>query len=353
MILLLVLCSCSSGNTGKESIETPVTQETESEEDGFNYINESFMVASKIVKDEGWLFYTKDRELRKCRFDLTEEMLVFSEYSLDEFVINQGGYTIQKVWGGENDFYRYDYYIGNVRDNSISEVSFVSTGMSRIIGYQLMLPYKDIIIVQDTTEGSSTTDVEIWNLEGMRQKKVFSGKIDNISVIEDAIYYLPIDRNTMTNSNTVMRYDIKSGKKEAFIEFEVLKADGAVSYSSPDLYFSGRNILIRTGSKTFITSIDDASLKELDLEIEKPDTVKSVKIELVYTDDGNLYFSYYFAAENDTSSEKFGSAQYYIVKNGSIELIASEREYRGGNIFISDGYLYYFDENEEIAREEL
>ena len=188
-------------------------------------------------------------------------------------------------------------------------------------------------------------------------------------VVDDSIYFQPAyyevepdgSVDLMKGSGVekrIMRYDIANDTIETVFEYERPKNHewytGEIysKYHWQGIWYDNRNIIVCNPWTSFVyTSIDDIAPQSIIFEARKGFYDGAGYIP---STDGDLYFWYYRASEKDNTGEGFyGDTEYFMVKQGSSELIKLKMFECYWPLFFFGGYLYYQNEDDELAREKM
>ena len=339
LLLVLLQPGCGNGTPPEEpeienlpEVTVPELTETvpdTSEEEvlfGMNMIHdgsieEKFIEEKHLYFYDGWIYYNNsDMEARKCRLDLTQDMLAFPGGS--HLKLNQDGYGLLMIY--QDGFYIFD------ANNGIAEAVSLPAYYSRIL-------YKNYIFgrIETIVNGFHEYWLEMYDLKDNIAKTIFPETLFDFAVVDDSVYYLPYygnDDKTMPGS-TIMRYDINSGETEKVFEFEMK------GYYHPKAHFNNRTILIQYDSSSFVyTSIDEIAPKAFEIEIDR-----SIEyFEVIPSTDDDIYLVLRHGNEgysDDTPPD------WFRIAHGSTEPVLLKGFDMDGSsypAYFSDGYLYYF-----------
>ena len=344
-----------------DNIDTTPTPDTEEETSVFDsYIGKPspIFVSQKgkfdiLNDDKEWFYYYVSRqgEMRKCKLDLSEDICVFSSVFLtSDFYLNPD--ACFTGW----DSPKGNMFVFNVIDNARERVDWVSIqNMRSVILYQ-----EHFLFFSSGPEAS----LEMHDLAGNHIKKIYSGQIDSYAVIDDAVYFYSSLSGDIwdfgkaeTYDNSVIKYDIATETTETLFEFEVKEAygleesTGVLKLFSPRVAYNMRDIIVQNSATSFVyTSIDNINPKEIELG---PAENYYDWAFFIHSNDDNLYFALYKADERDNDGEQFGHYTYFMISQGTTELIELKQFDCHYHMFFSDGYLYYLNEDGEPVREKM
>lgn len=307
----LIFNTVEDASTDKEG-KAPLTSFNAQDIDDFIY-------RKNFYKVNDWIYYLADSELRKCKPDLTEDALLEQDV-YDFYIQNSNLYYSQN---NSKEIYWTDLNNLNFHANKISELKDTNNW----IVYQNSVIYtKDI-----------SNELMIYNIDQNTEKECVCDNVAYLSVLDHYVYY------SLYDDNVVYRYDINSGKSELFLEFE--KHDDF----APKTHYRDRMIIIQTDVNKFIyTDIDNKILKKVSLDISEYERGWAA---FHFDDSENLYFS--VAEHYDVANPLTAPRSIYKVQIGT-EQIKLVKEIIGENIgFLTDGYLYSFNEDESLKREKL
>ena len=361
---LLVLTGCTQhpveaeSNNSLDSLPVQNSEDTKNpyntERDMSRYENgkasASFLsIESSWVLHDGILYYKDPQDHgRVWKYNMgsaeKEYFLLPDEYRFASG-LNQDGY----FFGLKNRSGITERGILNINDGLFEKIDWLSS----INSFQMAL-YKGNIFLVDMENGFGSLDM--YDLYGNHKKAICPDYVENFGIIDDSVYFHPFleDLNNKdAHGNKIMRFDITTGEIETAFEFEIGKepqlGGGRTIYEyQPYTYYDKRNIIIANKRQTFVyTSVDDIDLKEIVFEsssdFDFPYYVPSIG--------DNLYFCFYNADERDTEGDLFGYYEYYIVIQGTTEPIKLKQFDYADAMFFMDGYLYYLDEDGNIAQE--
>ena len=314
--------------------EPPAIPETD-DNDFINYGKEAFLMFYRPEIYNDWIYYRVKNELWKCRLVLTDETIVFSEGIGTGFNINHDGCGIVRRKADE-------WYIFNVIKGTIEELdmSYSPTIMSN--GFL----YKNNIFVENKM-WESKIYLDMLDNRGDYIKTVLTEELAWYAIIEDVIYYLPFYGNTEETapSNTIMRYDIKSGEIESVFEFELTEVQkpgdswpDIYNYFFPYVYFYNRNIIIENDKHSFVyTSIDSIEPKKVIFNLGK-----DIRVVPVYSTDDDVFFFCY-----EEMVLGYIPSFYKVIQGTTEPLFLGEFNKTVVPSFFSDGYLYYYECEED------
>jgi len=291
---------------------------------------------------DGWIYYDKNSELRKCKPDLAEDTAVFPLEGRYFQVLNQEGFATMKVYTDESRKLGDDeVYILDVHNGQAERIDNLDT---KYMIYRML--YKDfLIVVQETViEGhGAATRLDLYDRQG-NFIEIIAPDVNHtcFAAIDDSIYYLPYFGNEERTkpANTVMRYDLISRESEVVFTFDEITDPNSWSYA----YFTGRTIIVPAKDAFVYTSIDEiVPQKILFNEIDKSGGRKGMNV--VPSADKDIFFvSSHFGKVGDNEDE-FLYSNVFRMDYETNELILLKEEWTnpllGGGCFF-DGYLYYF-----------
>ncbi len=282
----------------------------------------NFIYRKNFYKVNDWIYYWSDSELRKCKPDLTENTLL--EQDVYNFYIqNSNLYYIKNPQNNSQEIYWVDLNNVNLHGEKISEFK---DSHNWIVYKNSIIYTKDI-----------TNELMIYNIDQNTEKECVCDNVAYFSVLDHYIYY------SIYDDDAVYIYDIDSGKSELFLEFE--KQDNF----APKTYYRDRMIVIQTDVNKFIyTDVDNKILKKVSFDISEYERGWAA---FHFADSENLYFS--VAEHYDAANPLTTPRSIYKVQIGT-DQIGLVKEIIGENIgFLTDEYLYSFNEDKSLKREKL
>ena len=367
IIVLLILILM--GGCEQALIETPEVENIQSEP-GSNIVvaepvpddivlinsesaSDLFLAFTSLAVHNGWVYYIIEgkSELRKCRPDLSEDAVDFPSGLRPPFILNPDGYIV-----GDKNIY-------NLNDGSYSENRLASNGDLCIN----TILYKNSFYMIDV-KYLANRSITQYNLKGDYVKTIYEGHVDSFAIIDDTLYFMPEfrDDNGVFYSDTVMRYDLVEGTTEEAFGFDIKEIPWSSGeyFMNSSIFYDKRNIIVVNSTNSFVyTSVEEISLKEVDLSFTKSQWDHPFYI---CSNDEDLYFAMlYFTADNGTPFSDY--MEYYKVINGTTQPVFLKRiDGAHRALFISDGYLYYHnypdfnnfdmaerDKSMELKREKL
>jgi len=317
------------------------------------YEEEQFLVPNRSMYfHDWWIFYNRGGDFRKCRPELTEDSLVFSHGW--NYALNHDGYATMKVYpsesrrSGDDEIHILDVHSGKSEKIYNLDTMHMTSAML----------YKDYLIVCqgfviDGYGGASRLD--LYDRKG-NFIKTFATEIDYLgfAVIDDAVYYLPYfgDAERTMPPNKIMRYDIISGETEEFFSFDLAETplwSWNTMYCWPSAYFNGRTILIFNGKDYIYTSIDKINSQKIVFD----KTSKEYLVDFIPSTDKDLFFIGRKYGENISDPTLY--IDFFRVENGmETPILLKEFNFPYGNdACFSDGYLYYFNNDGVLMREQF
>lgn len=336
--ILLCTTACGNNDLSSNSInnnETVISELssyndiqpiTESSCDISVYFNSSEKIENYICRKNfyevnNWVYYCSDKNLRKCRLDLTEDTLVMENvYSF--YIQNMTLYYEKYSENNNREFFRA--YLNNDKfdEERIAEFS-----------REIYNP----IFFRDSVFYECSNKIIMYTLNNDNEKTIVNDNVSSFSIVDHYVYY------NIYDNNTICRYDINEGKKEIFLNFE--KQD----IFTPKVYFINRMIIIQTDINSFTyANIEDTSLKNISFDISGYERGWA---SLCFVDKENLYFS--IAEHYDVSNPLTTPRSIFEVKveTSEIEFI---KIITGDNLrSLINNNIYSFDNNNKIYKEEL
>ena len=365
LVILLGSCGCTLKNAEPTEIpELPsdniiIDPVPEADEETIyseaNYENDVFHVPGNIFICDGWIYYSINNNnyssnrniFRKCKLDLTQEETLFSTelrdtYYHPRFSINPDGYLISNEVDSTCDPTERELFIYCVHDGNLEKGILRSTDI-----YGGIVLYKDKIIMGLRERGpDQQTKINIYDREGVYEKTVCEGQIISFGVIDDSIYYWPMQFNETempTSVQSIMCYNMKIGTTEKALD--VSMSEQILEHypnSIPSVRFNGRNIISETDFSSYVySSIDNIDPLRISFsDYRKDDSeVDSIEAEFIPSYDEDLYFivRYYGATEED-----YLFSEYYKVLHGMTDPVMLNELTSDVGDYFADGHMYYF-----------
>ena len=283
---------------------------------------EDFIYRKNFYKVDDWIYYLADSELRKCKPDLTEDTLLEQDI-YDCYIQGSNLYYVKNSLNNSKEIYRADLNNINFHGEKIAELKDTNN----------WIVYKNnVIYTKDISN-----ELMIYDIDQNTEKECVCDNVAYFSVLDHYIYY------SIYDDDAVYRYDIDLGKSELFLEFE--KHDNF----APKTYYRDRMIIIQTDVNKFIyTRVDNKTIKKISFDISEYERGWAA---FHFADNENLYFS--VAEHYDVANPLTTPRNIYKVQIGT-EQIELVKEIIGENVgFLTDGYLYSFNEDKSLKREKL
>lgn len=283
---------------------------------------DNYIYRRNFVKESNWIYYVLNESLRKCKPDLTEDTLLME--GVNTFYI-QNMTLYFDIYRTNN---KMEIYRANLNNNDDFKAEKIA---------EFNEPLGNYILFRDNIYYENSGNLVKHSINENVEQIIIDDNISGFSVIDHYIYYNTYD------SNSVWRYDIESDKSEIFIQFQ--KQDNF----APKVYFRNRMIIIQTYVNSFTyAAIDDKVLKKFSFDISE---YERGWVTFHFVDEENLYFS--VSEHYDVSNPLTNPRNIFEVKMGT-EQIKFVAEMIGDNIgYLIDGYLYSFDEDNNINKEKL
>lgn len=259
---------------------------------------------------DDWIYYSINNQLRKCKLDLTEDTL------LENNIL----YFLRTTKNSVTEIYQADLDNNEFYSEKITQLKNANN-LIIIDHYIVYTNFENELIKYDIDKNIITKNI--------------AESVASFSIVDQFVYY------NLCNDNIIYRYDINTGKREAFFEFK--KHDDF----QPKVYYINRIILIQTDINKFIyTDIDNITLRNISFDISEYERVWTA---LYSNDNDSLYFN--ISEHYDVANPATTPRSIYKVKIGTEE---SElvKIITGDNLgSVIEGYLYSFDYNDNIFRE--
>ena len=308
-----------------------------------------FVFSSLVYFNDGWVYYAMggSRELRKCKPDLSQDQIVFSNGFGGMFIVNPDGYLVEQSIGVREG----EYYIGHIHNGSPVLIDLPLSEHSNITRYKNIILYKDNIYLIDVY------DKHIYNydLKGNYKKTIYDGKTDSFGVVDDALLFLTTEKIKEESgySNAILRYSLTSGTTETVFKFDIYEIPWVKGeYFTPRVNYDGRNIVVINNMTLLYTDIDMIELKEVDLNFVETQWDYP---EYVNSNEDDLYLRItYLSAAGDTAPDPFDRIEYYKIVKGTAEPEYLKSFYKDHHsMYIIDGYLYYHEYEEDASNVKL
>lgn len=287
---------------------------------------ESFVYHKNFYRVNDYIYYlsTSDKFLRKCKKDLSDDIIL--EKNVIEFYIQNSTLYYLICSNDTNQIFKIDLNNEEFNREKISEFN----GLINNVVF-----FRDNIFYKSYEE--STYKLKAYNISQNASRIIVNEKINDFSIIDNCIYY------NKNNENYIYKYDISTEKINVVYEF--LNQNSF----SPKIYYIERMIVIQINENSFICiNINDMSSKNISFDISE---YERGWVSLSFFDKDNLYFS--ISEHYDVSNPTTTLRSIY-----KVEFDADKPEFIKNVIGDSvrcliDNNLYFFDNNNNIVKEEF
>ncbi len=277
---------------------------------------------------DGWVYYLIDGNLKKCKLDLSDDILL--EKDIENFDIYDSKIYIQKPSQKQDNSYEL----------LVCDLSKSTLKMQKIINFKSksssqLVFYNDLILSKYVSD-TNIERLELFNKDSVSKDIIVEGNLESFGIVDDHIYYHL--HNEADAESIVEKYDITTGKRTQVIKFDKTKIDTpSFDYFQPKVFYDKREIVVQKDANSFLyINIDNKELKTLSFDLHK---YERGWVQFTFSDSENLYFE--ISESYDVANVLTNPCEIYGVRKGEEKPSFVKTTIGNNAMFLYDGYLYY------------
>lgn len=292
-------------------------------------VSESFISSQQhdIQLFDDWIYYTSARDLRKCKKDLSDDVLV--DDNVYSFIIHESRLYLHKIkqldttsQGFQSELFEVDL---NDEEFNPKKVTYFS-GEERL--------YSPILYNDNLFYLSRENSLVKSNIKDNSERIIIDKNISSFGIIDNNVYY------QLSGDNCIMKYDIKT--KKSATAFQIEKNEDFEFKTT----FTDRSIIIQNDYNSFVyIDIDNKKIKKISFDLSKH---KFDWSSFGFKDNKNLYFT--FSIDYNTSNPLTTPKELYKVSNDTLEPMFLKSIICDAPLYQIDEYIYYVDYDYTIKR---